>query len=79
MSSVRQCMRCIKRWSRGTCRKRLIQRQLLPKMNALFSVPSPAPVKAALNHLGIPVGNLRLPLVACTPEEEQRIIRTLEI
>ncbi len=56
-----------------------IQRQLLPKMNALFSVPSPAPVKAALNHLGIPVGNLRLPLVACTPEEEQRIIRTLEI
>ena len=29
--------------------------------------------------LGIPVGNLRLPLVACTPEEEQRIIRTLEI
>lgn len=47
-------------------------------MNALFSVPSPAPVKA-VNHLGIPVGNLRLPLVACTPEEEQRIIRTLEI
>lgn len=41
-------------------------------MNALFSVPSPAPVKAALNHLGIPVGNLRLPLVACTPEEEQK-------
>ena len=42
-------------------------------MNALFSVPSPAPVKAALNHLGIPVGNLRLPLVACTPEEEQEL------
>ena len=63
----------------GTCRKRLNSTTVITKMNALFSVPSPAPVKAALNHLGIPVGNLRLPLVACTPEEEQRIIRTLEI
>lgn len=54
-----------------------IQRQLLPKMNALFSVPSPAPVKAALNHAGIQVGGLRLPLVACTPEEEARILKIL--
>lgn len=29
-----------------------IQRQFLPKVNALFSVASPAPVKAVLNHLG---------------------------
>ena len=29
-----------------------IQRKFIPKVNALFSVPSPAPVKAVLNHLG---------------------------
>ncbi|MDR0922533.1 MAG: 4-hydroxy-tetrahydrodipicolinate synthase [Lactobacillales bacterium] len=55
-----------------------IQRKLLPKMNALFSVPSPAPVKAILNHRGISVGNLRLPLVACTPEEAKTILSIVE-
>jgi 4-hydroxy-tetrahydrodipicolinate synthase len=55
-----------------------IQRKLLPKMNALFSVPSPAPVKAALNHLGIEVGELRLPLVPCSTEEKQTIISILD-
>lgn len=54
-----------------------IQRKFIPKVNALFSVPSPAPVKAVLNHLGFEVGPLRLPLVACTPEEEKRIIKVV--
>ena len=56
-----------------------IQRQLLPKMNALFSVPSPAPVKVALNHLGIAVGDLRLPLVSCTSEEKAEILSILDL
>lgn len=56
-----------------------IQRKLLPKMNALFSVPSPAPVKAVLNHQGISVGDLRLPLVSCTDEEKSEIFSTLGI
>ena len=51
-----------------------IQRQLLPKIDALFSLPSPAPVKAVLNHQGFEVGPLRLPLVAATSEEASRII-----
>ena len=34
-----------------------IQRKFIPKVNALFSVPSPAPVKAVLNHLGFEVGH----------------------
>lgn len=29
-----------------------IQRQFIPKVKALFSYPSPAPVKAVLNYLG---------------------------
>ncbi|MEI5991922.1 4-hydroxy-tetrahydrodipicolinate synthase [Enterococcus crotali] len=56
-----------------------IQRQLLPKMNALFSVPSPAPVKAVLNHMGISVGDLRLPLVSCTTEEKAKILSILDL
>lgn len=56
-----------------------IQRKLLPKMNALFSVPSPAPVKTALNYIGIDVGELRLPLVSCTPTEKQTIISILDL
>lgn len=51
-----------------------IQRQLLPKIDALFSLPSPAPVKAVLNHQGFEVGPLRLPLVAAMSEEASRII-----
>ncbi|MDR1567262.1 MAG: 4-hydroxy-tetrahydrodipicolinate synthase [Streptococcaceae bacterium] len=51
-----------------------LQQSILPKANALFSLPSPAPVKAVLNHLKIDVGGLRLPMVACTPEEAKRII-----
>ena len=47
-------------------------------MNALFSVPSPAPVKAALNHLGIPV-EIYVYLCCLYTEESKRIIRTLEI
>ncbi|MGM0123444.1 4-hydroxy-tetrahydrodipicolinate synthase [Enterococcus sp. AZ194] len=56
-----------------------IQRGYLPKVNALFSVPSPAPVKLALNELGIPVGGLRLPLVACTEEEKEQILSILNL
>lgn len=51
-----------------------LQRLLLPKINALFSLPSPAPVKAVLNHQGYQVGGLRLPLVAATSEEAKAVI-----
>lgn len=51
-----------------------IQRQFIPKVNALFSYPSPAPVKAVLNYLGFEAGPLRLPLVSCPPEDAKRII-----
>jgi 4-hydroxy-tetrahydrodipicolinate synthase len=56
-----------------------IHRDLVPKMNSLFSVPSPAPVKLVLNHLGINVGGVRLPLVACTKEEEEVILKALNL
>ena len=55
-----------------------VQRQLLPKIDALFSLSSPAPVKAVLNHQGFEVGPLRLPLVAATLNEAKTIIQVVE-
>jgi 4-hydroxy-tetrahydrodipicolinate synthase len=46
----------------------VIHRNLVPLVNAMFSVPSPAPIKYALNHLGFRVGKPRLPLVE--PDEK---------
>lgn len=54
-----------------------IQRHFIPKVNALFSVSSPAPVKAVLNHQGFKVGPLRLPLVSCTNEQANEIIKVV--
>lgn len=50
-----------------------LHQQLLPKMKAFFKAPSPVPVKTALNHSGISVGSVRLPLVPLTKEEEQQL------
>jgi 4-hydroxy-tetrahydrodipicolinate synthase len=50
-----------------------IQRTLVPLVNAMFSVPSPAPIKYALNKLGFNVGKPRLPLVEVTKNEAARI------
>jgi 4-hydroxy-tetrahydrodipicolinate synthase len=55
-----------------------IHRKLVPLVNALFSVPSPAPVKCALNYLGFRVGNPRLPLVPPTAKEAEKIIAELK-
>jgi 4-hydroxy-tetrahydrodipicolinate synthase len=51
--------------------------KMLPIVKACFqsTTPSPVPVKAALNLLGVPVGGLRLPLVEAN-EKELGIVRT---
>ncbi|MBU8918288.1 4-hydroxy-tetrahydrodipicolinate synthase [Bacillus sp. FJAT-29953] len=51
-------------------------RELLPIMKALFTAPSPAPVKAALNMKGINVGGLRLPLIPLN-EDETKTLRNV--
>ena len=43
-------------------------RRLLPLVNALFAVANPIPTKYAMNHIGFPVGDPRLPL---TPPDEK--------
>lgn len=56
-----------------------LQRKLLPKIGAIFSVPSPSAIKMALNHLNIPAGGLRLPLVECSEKEKEQILEVLEL
>ncbi|MDH6363720.1 4-hydroxy-tetrahydrodipicolinate synthase [Enterococcus sp. PF1-24] len=56
-----------------------IQRKYLPKVHALFSVPSPSAIKMALNHLHIPAGGLRLPLVECSETEKEQILQILDL
>jgi len=54
-----------------------IQRQLMPKMAALFSSPSPAPVKAALNQRKILVGQPRLPILPLTADQQAQLAAQL--
>jgi 4-hydroxy-tetrahydrodipicolinate synthase len=55
-----------------------IHRKLVPLVNTMFSVPSPAPIKYALNYLGFKVGKPRLPLVPPTEKEAEKIIAELK-
>ncbi|HCD07043.1 MAG TPA: 4-hydroxy-tetrahydrodipicolinate synthase [Lactobacillus sp.] len=56
-----------------------IQRQLTPKMNALFMYPSPSPVKAALNYLGFDVGGCRLPILPLNKIEQEKLYKILDL
>jgi 4-hydroxy-tetrahydrodipicolinate synthase len=53
--------------------------KMLPVVKACFqpTTPSPAPVKAGLNLLGVDVGQTRLPLVPPTEHEETILRRAL--
>src|SRR5699024_6806283 len=56
-----------------------IHREILPKCQALFSAPSPTPVKAVLNMAGVPVGDVRLPLVPLSDEEHRELMRKMQL
>lgn len=51
---------------------------LLPIMQGLFTAPSPAPVKTALQVKGLDVGSVRLPLVGLTEQERTTLISLLK-
>lgn len=56
-----------------------LMRDLTPKMKALFSHPSPSPVKAALNHVGIEVGGCRMPILALDDAQASVLFNQLGI
>jgi 4-hydroxy-tetrahydrodipicolinate synthase len=47
-----------------------IHHSLMPLVDALFVTSSPIPLKYALNRIGMPVGNPRLPLVPIDPKSQ---------
>src|SRR5699024_1575072 len=53
-------------------------RKLLPVMKGLFTSPSPTPVKAVLEMKGIQVAGVRLPLIALTKQEENKLKTLIE-
>jgi 4-hydroxy-tetrahydrodipicolinate synthase len=53
-----------------------LHNSLLPIFEALFLMPSPAPVKSALNMIGVEVGGVRLPLVEAD-EKMNELLRNL--
>ncbi|KRL04628.1 4-hydroxy-tetrahydrodipicolinate synthase [Liquorilactobacillus oeni] len=56
----------------------LLMQSLTPKMTALFSYPSPSPLKAALNYRKIYVGGCRLPIMPLDDEKSAEVIKKLE-
>ena len=54
-----------------------LHQHLLPIMQGLFTAPSPAPVKTALQVNGLDVGSVRLPLVGLTEQERSALITLL--
>lgn len=54
-----------------------IHRHLVPVMNGMFIAPSPAPVKAALEMIGVSTGSVRLPIVPVDDDERETIHKLL--
>jgi len=52
---------------------RAIEARLMPLFNILFIETNPIPVKYALNHAGIRVGSLRLPMIEASSDAQARI------
>ena len=75
--SIREMYRALDRGDVTTVAA--LQRQLLPKMAALFHFPSPAPTKAALNALGFKVCSPRLPLLPLTAAQQQELAHLLGV
>jgi 4-hydroxy-tetrahydrodipicolinate synthase len=59
-------------------RARELHLACLPLHRTLFAEPSPAPLKAAMNELGLPAGPVRPPLADASPEATRAVLDALE-
>jgi 4-hydroxy-tetrahydrodipicolinate synthase len=75
-SQIRQMIELIETGDIPAARK--LHESLSPLFNALFITSNPIPVKAALQMVGRPVGDPRLPLVPATQEERDRVRKALK-
>ncbi|UQS82522.1 4-hydroxy-tetrahydrodipicolinate synthase [Bombilactobacillus folatiphilus] len=56
-----------------------LQRQLTPRMQALFLYPSPSGVKATLNAQGFQTGGCRLPIADLNDEQQSLLAQALQV
>jgi 4-hydroxy-tetrahydrodipicolinate synthase len=73
---IRQMIELIETGDVPAARK--IHEDLSPLFNALFVTSNPIPLKAALEMVGRPCGEARLPLVPANAEERERVRKALE-
>ncbi len=73
---IRQMIELIETGDVPAARK--IHEALSPLFNALFVTSNPIPLKAALEMVGRPCGEPRLPLVPATAQERERVRKALE-
>jgi 4-hydroxy-tetrahydrodipicolinate synthase len=64
--------------SGNTARAAEIHRNLVPLFKDLFIISNPIPVKYALNHVGFPVGGVRLPLTEADEKTASVVRETLK-
>ena len=57
----------------------ILQMRYLRLIEALFSDVNPIAVKSALNHMGIRVGECRLPLYKMDPTHERNLVKVLKL
>lgn len=62
---------------RDPARARRIHQRLSPVFKAIFSAPSPAPIKYALSRKGFDCESVRLPIVALTDPEKQVVDKAM--
>src|SRR4029077_9755561 len=55
-----------------------INREIVPLIDVLFITSNPIPLKAALEMVGRPVGDPRLPLVKATDDEKAQVRAVLQ-
>ncbi len=73
-----QLKQMVQAYKRGDVfRARQLHMQVFPICKAMFVTSNPVPLKAALNMIGVRVGNPRLPLLACSGQEEEAVRQAL--
>lgn len=64
-------------WAGDVATAQEMNQLLLPVYAGMFRAPGVVMTKAALNHLGLPAGSVRLPLLGATADQIERLVADL--
>lgn len=74
----RQLKQMVQAYKQGNVHKaQQLHAEVFPVCKAMFVTSNPVPLKAALNMIGVPVGQPRLPLLPCSGQEEAAVRQAL--